>query len=270
MPLNALSIGGAGPLDHQKKEGLRNEKPAVLDKIGIDENLGAELDLEIPFKDQYGKDVLLAKYFGSKPILMLLVYYECPTLCNLQLNSLMKTLKRMKMTVGKEFDLVAVSIDEGETPKLAKKKLDAYLKEYNREGSESGWHFLTGTKENIKRISSQIGFNFAWDQNMKQWAHSAASYVITPAGQISFYHYGLEVRPKVLRLSLVEASENKIGNIMDRVVLYCLQYDPTRKTYALYAYNVMKVGALLTALGLMVFLGFFWRKEVKKQKTDTV
>ncbi len=262
----SLPIGGAGPLDHQKKEGLRNEKPAVLDKIGIDENLGGEIDLDLEFLDENGEAVQLAKYFGDKPVLMLLVYYECPTLCNLQLNALVETMRRMKMKPGEEFELVAISIDAGESPRLAKKKLDAYLKSYGKEDTRDGWHFLTGTEENIKAISSQVGFNFAWDQNMEQWAHSAASYVLTPQGKLSFYHYGLKTSPKVLRLSLVEASANKIGNVVDRLVLYCLQYDPTKKTYSFYAFNLMKAAVVITMILVIVFLGFFWRKEYKKSK----
>lgn len=250
----------------KKASGASNSKPAVLDNIGIDEHLGDQIDLDLSFTDDHGEEVKLKKYFNDKPVLMLLIYYECPTLCNLHLNSLFHTLRTFKMEAGREFEFVAVSIDPDESYKLAAQKKAAYLKELGKPSLDAGWHFLTGKKENIDKLASQIGFNFAWDQNMQQWAHSAAAYSLTPKGVLSYYHYGLNIEDKVLRLSLVEASENKIGNIVDRLVLFCLQYDPDKKTYSFYAFNLMKVAALITAIFLGIFFFRFWRKEFKSQK----
>lgn len=256
------AIGGKGPMEFARS-GVQNKKSLVVDKIGIDEKLGDTIDLNLEFLDEAGKSVQLKNYFSKKPVFLMLIYYECPTLCNLHLNSLMKTFKKFEWTIGKEFDLVAVSIDPDESYKIAGKKLDAYFADYGRSESRSGWHFLTGKEENIKKLASQIGFKYAWDPREQQWAHAAAAYVITPEGRISYYHYGLEILPKVLRLSLVEAGQNKIGTILDRMVLFCLQYDPDKKTYAFYAFNLMRLGGILTIIILAIYLFRFWYKENK-------
>ena len=247
------------------KSGLQNKKNVVVDKIGIDENLGGQINLDLKFKDELGEEISLGKYFVDKPVFMLLIYYECPTLCNLHLNALMTTLSNFEWNVGEKFEFVAVSIDPDESPKLASKKLDSYLKEYGKPETRDGWHFLTGDEANIKELASQIGFKYAWDPREQQWAHTAAAYILTPKGKISYYHYGLDVQPKVLRLSLVEAAENKIGNIVDRMILFCLQYDPDKKTYAFYAFNIMRLGGILTIIILAIYLFRFWRKENKTQ-----
>jgi protein SCO1/2 len=177
-------------------------------------------------------------------------------------------LSEFEWKIGEKFEFVAVSIDSGESPKLAEKKLESYLKEYGHPQTRDGWHFLTGERENIDKLANQIGFKFAWDPSQQQWAHSAAAYVLTPKGKISYYHYGLNIEPKIMRLSLVEAANNKIGNIVDRMVLFCLQYDPNKKTYAFYAMNVMRVAGVVTIIFLFIFFFRFWRKENKKEKID--
>lgn len=263
IALSAFAIGGQGPMEIAKS-GLQNKKNPVIDKIGIEENLGAKLDLSTEFTDEFGNKVKLGKYFNEKPVFMMLIYYECPTLCSLHLNAVLKTLKDFEWTIGQEFEFVVISIDPDESPRVAEKKLEAYHKEYDREGSRDGWHFLTGKEENIKKIADKIGFKYAWDPRERQWAHAAASYVITPKGDISYYHFGLDIKPRVLRLSLVEAAENKIGTVLDRMVLFCLQYDPDKKTYAFYAFNLMRVGGIITILFLAIYLFKFWYKENKK------
>jgi protein SCO1/2 len=180
----------------------------------------------------------------------------------------MKMLKDFEWKVGEKFEFVAISIDPEESPRLAKKKLDAYLAEYGHPETRDGWHFLTGNEENIKKIADQVGFRYAWDPQQQQWAHSAAAYVLTTEDKISYYHYGLQIQPKVMRLSLVEAAKNKIGNIVDRMVLFCLQYDPNKKTYAFYAMNLMRLGGVLTLIIFSFFLFTFWRKENKKNKKE--
>jgi protein SCO1/2 len=265
ISFNTFSLGGKGPLE-MKKDGLKNTKPVVLDKVGIDEKLGGSIDLNLPFKDELGNDVRLGTYFTDKPVFMLLIYYECPTLCNLHLNALMKMLKDFEWRVGDKYEFVAISIDPEESPKLAEKKLQSYLKEYGHPETRNGWHFLTGEQDSITKIADQIGFRYAWDANQEQWAHSAAAYVLTPEGKISYYHYGLRIEPKVMRLSLIEAANNKIGNIVDRMVLFCLQYDPNKKSYAFYAMNIMRVGGFITFIFLGFFLFRFWRKENNTNK----
>jgi protein SCO1/2 len=262
---SVFALGGQGPIE-LGKDGLKNSKPQVLGKIGIDEKLGDSLDLNIPFTDDHGKEIVLGKYFGTeKPVFLMLIYYSCPTLCNTHLNQMMNTFRDSGMKIGKDYEFVAVSIDPDESYKLAAAKKESYLKEFGDESTRDGWHFLTGTQESIDKIASQVGFKYAWDAAQRQWAHAAAAYVVTPSGQLSYYHYGVNIQPKVLRLSLVEAADSKIGTVMDRIVLFCLQYDPDKKTYAFYAYNIMKVGALLMAIFLFIFLFTFWRKENRKQ-----
>jgi len=259
---NAFALGGKGPMALQK-DGLKNKRPVVLDKIGIEEHLGEKIDLNLPFKDETGTDVKLGKYFTDKPVFLLLIYYECPTLCNLHLNALIDTFRDFEWEIGDKFELVAVSIDPDESPMLAKNKVDSYIKSYGKPHTRKGWHFLTGEEKNIKALANQIGFKYAWDQAQQQWAHTAAGYVLTTEGAISYYHYGLQVEPKVLRLSLVEAANHKIGTIVDRMILFCLQYDPNKKTYAFYALNVMRLGGVLMILVLGFFMFLFWSKEKK-------
>lgn len=261
-PTLGFSLGGTGPLDNSDIKGSKNERPVNLDKIGIEEHLGDKVDLNLPFVNEAGEEVKLGKYFTDKPVFLMLIYYNCPTLCNTHLNTLMQTLKNFEWKIGDKFEFIAVSIDPEENHILAAKKKQAYMDVYDHPESGKGWHFLTGSEDSIKKLTSQIGFKYAWDQNTNEWNHAAASYVLTPDGTISYYHYGLNVVPKVFRLSLVEASDNKIGSVMDKLILYCLQYDPNRKTYAFYAYNIMRVGAFLTALFLGIFLIRFWRKQL--------
>ncbi len=181
-----FAIGGKGPME-LAKSGLQNRKNPVLDKVGIDEHLGESIDLSLPFTDQFGDDVTLQKYFGKKPVFMVLIYYECPTLCSLHLNALVETLREFEWKVGNEFDFVAISIDPEESPKLAQMKLDSYLELYGTPGQSNGWHFLTGNESSVKAITEQIGFRYAWDPREQQWVHGAAAYVLTPEGKISYY-----------------------------------------------------------------------------------
>lgn len=265
--LSAFAIGGAGPMDKANNlTGTKNERPAFLDNVGIDEKLGGSVDLSLPFVDESGQNVTLGKYFNKDiPVFLMLIYYDCPTLCNTHMNTIVTTLKNFEWQIGKEFEFVVVSFDPREKHELAKSKKESYLKMYGKPGAGNKWHFLTGSQKSINALTSQIGFKYAWNQNENDWAHTAASYVLTPQGKISYYHYGLNINPKVFRLSLVEASDNKIGTVMDRLILFCLQYDPNKKTYSFYAYNLMRVAAALVAIGLILFFFRFWRSEQKAQ-----
>lgn len=261
---NSFAIGGKGPLE-LSKTGVKNEKPYYMDQVGIDEHLGDQVNLNLMFKDEGGNQVKLGKYFGDKPVFLMLIYYTCPTLCNIHFSKVMKTFRDFKWDIGDNFEFVAVSIDPKETPKDAKTKLDTYFESYERDHTRDGWHFLTGDEKSIQELAGQIGFKYFWDANMSQWAHTAAAYVLTPEGRISYYHYGLSINPRDLRLSLVEASDNKIGNVMDRVMLFCMQYDPSKKKYAFYAFNIMSVAAVITALFMIFFLGRFWWSQRKTE-----
>lgn len=260
----SFGIGNNVPKD-LGSQSLALHQEFVNNKVGIDQRLGEKIDLSNTFTDETGKQVALQQYFKNKPVLLVLVYYECPTLCSLHLNSMLETFKQFDWDIGDKFEFVAVSIDPEESPKLAEKKLKNYLNSYGRPQTRDGWHFLTGSEENIKQLAAEVGFRYAWNPREQQWAHSAASYVLTPEGTLSYYHFGIQMNPKVLRLSLVEAADRKIGSIMDKVLLFCLQYDPDKKTYAFYALNIVRVAGVLTLLLLFGFLIRFWKKELRKQ-----
>lgn len=249
-------------------DGVKNERPYYMDDVGVDEKLGESVDYDLGFLDTQSRQVTLKEILSGdgRPVFLMLAYYNCPTLCSLHFSSLMKSFRDFEWDVGKEFDFIVVSIDPREGPEDAKRARELYFSEYARSGVDiNRWNFLTGSEENIQKLSRQVGFNYVWDPNMQQYAHPAVAYVLTPNGKISYYHYGLNIDPKVMRLSLVEAAENKVGNIVDRMMLFCLQYDPKKKTYAFYAFNIMRVVASSAAVLLLIFLARFWWRERGKE-----
>lgn len=266
LACSAFAIGNNNPKDLNSQAAIYHQE-MVVNKIGIDQNLGDKIDLNNTFTDEFGDQVALKKYFNDKPVMMALVYYECPTLCSLHLNGMIDTFKRFEWDIGDKFEFVVVSIDPQESSKLAEKKLASYLKEYGRPQTRDGWHFLTGSEENIKKLANEVGFRYTWNAREKQWAHGAASYILTPEGELSYYHMGIQIQPRVLRLSLVEAADNKIGSLVDQALLMCLQYDPDKKTYAFYALNLVRIGGGIMLLVLGFFLFRFWRKESRNNTT---
>ncbi len=242
-----------------QKDRTYNEVRPELKDVGIDEKLGDKIDLSLTFKNEKAEEVPLSLYFSkNKPILLSLVYYTCPSLCNFHINGLTDAFKDMDWTVGDEFEVIQVSIDPSETPVVANAKKQNYLKEYGREGAARGWHFLTGTEENIKKLAAQVGFKYKWVEEQKEWAHSAAATVMSPEGKITRYLYGISFQPKTVRLSLVEASNGKVGGVLDKITLFCFQYDPEKRGYAFYAFHIMRAGMSFTAIVLFLFLGRFW------------
>jgi protein SCO1/2 len=232
-----------------------NALPPMLQDVGIDQRVNSQLPLNLTFKDENGKNVQLQQYFNShKPVILTLVYYECPMLCTEVLNGLLKSLKVISLNVGKDFDVVTVSFDPGETPKLASEKKTAYLHAYNRSGANSGWHFMTGNPDSIKSLTKAVGFRYNYDPKSDQFAHGAAIMVITPQGKISNYFYGVEYSARDLRLALVEASKGKIGTIRDQILLFCFHYDPSTGKYSAYALNLVRLGGILTVIGLGIFI----------------
>ncbi|MCB0347924.1 MAG: SCO family protein [Bdellovibrionales bacterium] len=248
-------------------QGVANETREELKDVGIEEKLGANLDLSLTFRNEEGVEVPLSSYFKKgKPVLLTLVYYNCPSLCNFHLNGLNDVFKQIDgWTIGDQYDVVSVSIDPSEGAEVAKKKKAAYVKAYGKLEADKGWHFLTGKQENITEIAKEVGFKYKFVEETGEFAHTAAAYVITPEGKISRYLYGIGFSPKVLRLSLIEASNGSIGTIVDKFILYCFQYDPNKKNYAFYAYNVMRAGAGVSAIILMSFLSFFWLRNRRKE-----
>lgn len=198
-----------------------SNQPDILKKIGIDQRLGEQAPLDLEFYDEAGNTVLLQQYFGEKPVILALVYYNCPMLCNLVLNGLTKNLKPLSFSAGEEFDIISLSFDHRETPALAAEKKKNYLKDYDRASAASGWHFLTGDSVNISRLAEAVGFRYQFDPVTKEYAHAGGIMVLTPQGKLARYFYGVDYPSRDLRLSLVEASENKIGSPVDQLLLYC-------------------------------------------------
>ncbi len=230
--------------------------PAIIQAIQIEQKLNEQVPLDLPFKDEHGKDVRLGDYFGQKPVVLALVYYECPMMCTEVLNGMASAFSVLRFDIGKEFNVVTVSFDPRETPQLAAAKKIAYVRRYNRAGAEQGWHFLTGPAESINALTRAVGFHYEWDAQTQQFAHATAIMVLTPQGRIAQYYYGVEYSVRDLRLGLIEASQNRIGSLVDQVLLYCYHYDPRTGKYGATITRVLRVAGVLTVvvLGGMILL----------------
>ena len=242
-----------------------NRLPSELEGVGVDEKFGQKVNLDLEFTAENGYQVTLRKYFSSgKPVIVNLVYYRCPMLCSLVLNAQTKVMKEVAWTAGKEYEVVTISIDPQEMFNLAVAKKKWYLEQYERPDAAQGWHFLTDYQGNAKRLADQLGFNYRWDAKTEQWAHAAAIMVLTPEGKVSRYLYGLQYRPRDMRLALAEASEGKLGTVGDKLLLFCFHYDPVSRSYVPFARNLMKAGGLMTVLVMGIFLSFLWRRERRR------
>lgn len=237
--------------------------PQILSKVGIDQNLNQQVPLDLAFKDETGRDVKLGDYFGSKPVILSLVYYECPMLCTETLNGMVSAFKVLKFEPGKEFNVVTVSFDPRETPKLAAEKKKNYLRQYGRPGAEQGWHFLTGSQASVDALTKAVGFHYAWDHTTQQFAHATAIMLLTPDGKLAQYYYGVEYSPRDLRLGIVEASKGKTGTLVDQVMLYCFHYDPRSGKYGAVVTRVLQVSGVATIVLLGGFMFLMFRLESK-------
>jgi len=235
--------------------------PAMVKGVGIDQNLNAQIPLELTFTDETGQTVRLGQYFRQKPVVLALVYYECPMLCDMVLNGLTHTMEQVTLNLANDYDVVTVSFNPKETWQLAASKKANYVEKYQRKGAEQGWHFLTGKEENIKKLADTAGFHYKYDPITKQFAHASGIMVLTPEGKISKYFYGIEYKPRDFRLGLVEASQNKIGTFADQVLLFCFHYDPMTGKYGPVIANVTRVLASATVLGLGAFIFVLLRRE---------
>jgi len=232
----------------------RPATPGVLQEVGFDQKLGDEIPLDLAFKDETGRDVRLGDYFGKKPVVLSLVYYRCPMLCTISLNGLAGALEVLSFVPGQEFEVVTVSFDPTEGPVLAAAKKKAYMTRYKRPEADAGWHFLTGPKESVDRLTKAVGFRYVWDAETKQFAHPAGILVATPEGRIARYLFGVEYSPKDLRLALVDAAGGKIGNPVDQVLLLCYQYDPQSGRYSASILSFVRLGGVLTVVALAGFI----------------
>jgi protein SCO1 len=238
-----------------------NKLPELLTEIGLDQRLDAQVPLDLRFRDEAGRKVRLGDYFGTKPVILTLVYYECPMLCTQVLNGLTSALGVLSFSIGREFDIVTVSFDPTETPELAAAKKKAYLGRYNREGAGRGWHFLTGDERSIAALTKAVGFRYAYNASIDQYAHVSAIMVLTPEGRLSRYFYGIEYGPRDVRLALIEAADRRIGTPADQLLLYCFHYDPKSARYSFAVMRLVRTLGVATVLGMVGGIVILRRRE---------
>lgn len=251
VPQSGSPLYSSKPYEPTAPTGL----PPALKEIGIDQKLNQQLPVNAVFKDETGANVKLESYFGKRPIVLSLVYYDCPMLCTQILNGMIASFKTLSLKPGEDYDIISISFDPRETPALAAAKKATYVNyfpESKRAGAANGWHFLTGDEENIHRVTEAVGFRYQFDPTTNQFAHASAIYVLTPEGKLSHYFYGVEYAPRDLRLGLVEASQNKIGNTVDQLMLYCYHYDPATGRYGAVVLNLIRIGGVVTLLAILI------------------
>jgi protein SCO1/2 len=238
--------------------------PAQLQKVDFEQKLNAQVPLDLPFRDETGQPVMLARYFEGRPVILTLVYYECPMLCTEVLNGLVRSLKVLALEPGQDFTIVTVSFNPAEKAAEAADKKKSYLQRYRRSGAAQGWHFLTGEPASIKPLTEAVGFHYYRDERLNQYAHPAGIMVLTPEGRVSKYLYGIDYAPKDVKLALVDASGSKIGSPVDKLLLYCYHYDPTTGKYGLAVLTVIRLGGIVTVAALGAFILAAWRRDRKR------
>jgi protein SCO1/2 len=263
----AAAALAAGPASAQ----LLEDAPEPLEGVGITEKLDEPLPLELTFRDETGETVTLGRYFGQeKPVALCFVYFNCPMLCNVFLDGVTATLKDLDWTPGDEFDIVTVSMDPRDTPEGAVKKRAHYVESLGRPAARDGWHFLTGDEESIRRLADAAGFAYRFDEETGEFQHSAGLFLTTPDGRISRVLYGVMFEPQTLRLSLVEASDGRIGSPVDQVLLFCFAYDHTEGRYGPAAMKIMRAGGALTMLAVAILLVAYWKRDSRRRHGTTL
>ena len=262
-----LSLFAQAPPKLQPGEGMSNTKPAILDQVGIEQRLNQQVPLDLMFVDETGQPVELRQYFGSKPVILALVYFQCPMLCSEVQSHLVGALNGIvRFNAGRDFNVMTVSFDPRDTPKDAAANKKSYLSRYRRAGAEQGWHFLTGRKDQIDALAGAVGFRYKWDEESQQFAHGSGIMLLTPDGRVAQYYYGIEYFPRDIQMGLIEASQGKIGNVVDQVLLYCYHYDPTQSRYGAVIFNILRVSALVTLLLLGGFILVMFRRDMLAAK----
>jgi protein SCO1/2 len=270
--LSALLCAAAGAQvasygDKQEGDNRGDELPKVLAQVGVSQHLNQALPLDAQFVDDTGKTVRLGDYFGKRPAIFSLVYYNCPMLCSEEMDGLAGALEMVKLTPGKDFDIVIISIDPTETPELAAKKKAFYVKRYGRPESANGWHFLTGQQAAIDAVSDAVGFGYvkvpAPDGKSMQYAHASAIELVTTDGKLAQYYLGVEYSPKDIMLGLIEASGNKIGSPVANILTYCYHYDPQTNKHSLIVARVVQLGGMVTVAGLGGFMFLMFRRDLQ-------
>lgn len=241
-----------------------SQRPPGLAHVGIQQNLNQQIPPGLVFHDETGKTVRLGDYFGRRPVILNLAYFNCTMLCPEVLSGLTTTLRHMNFDVGREFDVLTVSFDPAETPVMAAKAKRDYLSRYGRKGAEQGWWFLTGDQPQIEALTTAAGFQYQRDDKTGQFAHTAAILLLTPEGKIAQYYYGVDFPPKDLRLGIVEASQNRIGSVVDSFLLYCYHYDPATGKYGAVISRILKLAGLATILVLGGFMFLMFRRDAAR------
>jgi protein SCO1 len=240
------------------------QSQSILQDVGFDQKLNMELPLDATFRDETGRSVALGDYFGKRPVILTLVYYECPMLCTQELSGLVRSLKTLSYTPGNEFEIVTVSISPTETPALAAKKKDRYLRSYDHPGAERGWHFLTGDESSIRRLAQATGFRYTYNPKTKLYAHAAGLAIATPMGRIARYFYGISYPARDLKLGLVEAGSGKIGSPIDKILLLCYAFDPSTGRYTFAIMSTIRVLGVATFGSLATFILFMVRRDQRR------
>jgi protein SCO1/2 len=265
----ALVVAGAlllaSPAAGQRWTGAAAPPPPPPTRdVGFDQKLGGQVPLDVVFRDEAGHDVRLAQYFGKRPVILQLVYFECPMLCGMAIEGLLRSLRALSWDAGREFDVLTVSFDPREGPELASAKKKSVLGMYGRPGAGEGWHFLTGSEASIKALTGAVGFRYVWDATQKQFAHATGVVILTPGGKISRYFFGIEYPTKDLRLGLIDSGGEKIGTLTDQILLMCYHYDPHAGRYTPTVTRLLKVFAALTLVALVSFIALMLRSERRK------
>jgi protein SCO1/2 len=253
--------------DKQSGENTGDQLPQVLQKVQVSQHLDQQLPLSAAFVDETGKPVVLGDYFGKRPAIVSLVYYNCPLLCSEEMDGLTSALEMVKLTPGKDFDVVIISIDPSETPDLAAKKKAFYLKRYGRPETAAGWHYLTGTRPSIDAVTNAVGFGYVRvpgpDGKLSQFAHASSIELVTTDGKLAQYYLGVEYSPKDILLGLIEASHNKIGSPVANILTYCYHYDPQTNKHSLVIVRVVQLGGMVTMASLGGFMFVMFRRDYK-------
>jgi protein SCO1/2 len=257
----ALAQGMAGPIVKPA-----TPPPQILSNIEIEQKLNSAVPLDLPFKDESGRAVKLGDYFGRRPVVLALVYYDCPMLCTEVMNGMVSAFSVLTFDIGKEYEVVTVSFDPREKPDLARAKKTTYLRRYGRPGAEQGWHFLTGEQPAISALTQAVGFHYQWDDRTQQFAHATALMLLTPQGKIAQYYYGVEYSPKDLRLGMVEASKGRTGTVVDQLLLYCYHYDPRTGKYGAIISRILQIAGGITVVMLGGFLFLMIKLEPKHSR----
>ena len=268
--LGCALVSGAQVSSYANKqtgENTGDQLPTVLQQVGIQQHLNQQLPLDAQFVDDHGKTVRLGDYFGKRPAIVSLVYYNCPMLCSEELDGLAGALEMVKLTPGKDFDVLIISIDPTETPELAARKKNYYVKRYGRPETADGWHFLTGKQASIDAVSKAVGFGYVRvpgpDGKLDQFAHASSIQLATTQGKLAQYYLGVEYSPKDIMLGLIEASGNKIGSPVANILTYCYHYDPQTNRHSLIVARVVQVGGMVTVISLGSFMFVMFRRDLR-------